>query len=414
MGNQIVDHLFRHQYGKMIAILTNVFGLSNIQIIEDAVQDAFLKATLSWRQKMPDNPEAWLTQVAKNRMIDLLREVKADQSRLDKIVNGPAVKQINDLFLDHEVEDSQLRMIFVACHPVLAAKEQIAFALKTISGFSIKEIASALLTKEETIKKRLSRARKLIVSKDIKFEFPNPNDVKYRLERVMEVLYLTFNEGFHSANKLKLVRKDLCGEAIRLCSLLLKKEQFRSGSLYALFSLMCFHSSRIDSKTNEHDEIVDLKHQDRSKWYVPLINIGQDAFYKASVFEDISHYHYEAAIALEHLKAKSFDETNWKSILQIYKQLDDIKQSISSDLNKAIVHLQLGYLENAKVLLDTINADDLEQRAYLYYGCYAEYYLQSGAIEEALAYLDQSIDKVSNQLEMTYLIKKRETIKMLC
>jgi len=165
-------------------------------------------------------------------------------------------------------------MIFVACHPSLHPSEQIAFALKTISGFSIKEIAAALLTKEETIAKRLLRARKTIQDKNIQFQYPSPETVQERMARVMEVIYLTFNEGFHSTNKERLIKEDLCGEAIRLCQLLLKKEQFRSGSLYALFALLCFHMSRLESKVSSDNQIVNLQFQDRTKWYFPLIKMG--------------------------------------------------------------------------------------------------------------------------------------------
>ena len=238
MQHKVVDHLFRHHYGKMVAILTRFFGLSNIETIEDAVQDTFIKATVQWRNQIPDNPEAWLVKVAKNRIIDLLRSIKAEKGRFEKITSGASSFQIEELFLDHEIEDSQLRMLFVACHPSLKPNEQLAFALKTIAGFSTKEIAAALLTKEETIAKRLTRAKKAITKNKLRFDFPPPKELQNRLHRVMEVVYLTFNEGFHSTNKDKLVREDLCGEAVRLCKLLLKREAFRSGSLYALFALL--------------------------------------------------------------------------------------------------------------------------------------------------------------------------------
>jgi len=168
MEQKIVDHLFRHQYGKMVAILANFFGLSHLEMIEDAVQDTFVKATLKWQESIPENPEAWLMQAAKNRVIDLIRQLQAEKKRFTKIASGPAAIQINEIFLDHEIEDSQLRMIFVACHPALSPEEQIAFALKTISGFSMKEIATALLLKDETIKKRLCRARRAIAEQGIK------------------------------------------------------------------------------------------------------------------------------------------------------------------------------------------------------------------------------------------------------
>lgn len=413
MEQKIVDHLFRHQYGKMVAILIRLFGLSNIETIEDAVQDTFIKATLQWRSQIPENPEAWLIKVAKNRTIDILRSLKAEKNRFDKVAHKVASNHTDDIFLDHEIEDSQLRMIFVACHPSLKPKEQIAFALKTISGFSSKEIAAALLIKEETIKKRLSRAKKAIVKNKIKFDFPLANEVQQRLDRVMEIIYLTFNEGFHSTNKTKLIRKDLCGEAIRLAKLLLKKEKFRSGKLYALFALMCFHASRLDSKTNSRNEIVNLEQQDRSKWYFPLIKIGNNAMNKAMEYNVISIYHYEAAIAAEHLKAKAFENTDWNKILHWYSELYQLQPSTFTHLNMAIVNLQLNHLEVAQRILDQISIAKLEQRAYLYYGCYAEYYVKKNDIVRAISCLNKAILKTHNNLEKNYLISRKVVLKSL-
>jgi RNA polymerase sigma factor (sigma-70 family) len=413
MENKVVDHLFRHQYGKMVAILTRFFGLSQLATIEDAVQDTFFKAAVQWRNQLPENPEAWLAKAAKNRVIDLLRQFNAEKIRSEKVSYGSSAIHLNDLFLDHEIEDSQLRMLFIACHPNLDPKEQIAFALKTVAGFSTREISSALLVKEETIKKRLIRARKTIAQNKLKFEFPSPVETPKRVSRVLEIIYLTFNEGFHSNNKEKLIREDLCGEAIRLCKLLLKKEMFRSGEVYALFALMCFHSSRLESKTDKNNEIIDLKHQDRNLWHWPMIVVGNDAMNKAMEYEDISAYHYEAAIAAEHLKARTFEETNWQKILHWYDLLDKIHSSTSSKLNLAIVHLQLEQFETAHQILAQINPEKLEQRAYLYFGCFAEYHVKTGNIDKAIACFDQSILKVSNELERTYLEKKRNKLLRL-
>ena len=407
MENKIVDHLFRHHYGKMVAILTRFFGLSHMETIEDAVQDSFIKATLQWRKQLPDNPEAWLIKVAKNRTIDLLRSIKSEKNRIEKITTGASSIPLNELFLDHEIEDSQLRMIFVACHPSLKPKEQIAFALKTISGFSTKEIAAALLTKEDTIAKRLNRAKQTIVKNNIQFDFPPPKEVQDRLARVMEVVYLTFNEGFHSTNKDKLIHEDLCGEAIRLCKLLLKKEKFRSGGLYALFALLCFHASRIESKTNAANEIVDIREQDRNKWFFPLIQMGNGAMNKAMEYEDVSIYHYEAAIAAEHIKAKAFEETNWEKILNWYTELQEFQPNTFTLLNIAIVNLQLNNFEIVRNILETLPISDLEQRAYLYFGCYAEYYAKRDDLVLAISYLDTAILKTTNSLEKAYLLKKK-------
>ncbi len=413
MEQKIVDHLFRHHYGKMVAILIRFFGLSHIEIIEDAVQDTFVKATLQWRKQLPDNPEAWLTKVAKNRTIDLLRSIRAEKDRFEKISSGAATLQLKELFLDHEIEDSQLRMIFVACHPSLKPNEQLAFSLKTISGFSTKEIAAALLTKEDTITKRLQRARKTIIEKNIQFDFPPPKELENRLDRVMQVIYLTFNEGFHSTNSKNLIREDLCGEAIRLCKILLKKEQFRTGGLYALFALICFHASRLPGKTNSENEMVDIRQQDRSKWHRPLIEIANQAMNKATYYEDVSIYHFEAAIAHEHIKAKTFETTDWTKILQWYMKLQELKPSPFNVLNMAIVNLQLNRFKEARLLLDAITVDELEQRQYLYYACYAEYHSKKGNERAAVSFLEKAISKTSNDLERKHLQKKKKLLESL-
>lgn len=407
MEQKIVDHLFRHQYGKMVAILTRFYGLSNLETIEDAVQDTFIKASIQWRTQLPDKPEAWLMTAAKRRMIDLLRKIKSEHSRLEKLTSGPAFVQLNELFLDHEVEDSQLRMIFVACHPVLSAQEQIAFSLKTISGFSMREIAAALLVKEETIKKRLSRARKTIAEQQISFTYPDSHEIGIRMEGVMQVIYLIFNEGFHSTKADQLISKDLCGEAIRLCKLLLKKEQFRSGSLYALFALLCFHASRLESKISPDNEIIDLEHQDRSKWYLPMILLANDAMTKAMDYPDWSAYHFEAAIAREHVQAIRYENTKWARILELYQKLYQHAPSDSTLLSMANVYLQLGQLKDAKKCLDSISEKGLQQRIYLLHGSYAEYYQKAGQLTQAIERIDQAILLCTNALEKRYLLSKK-------
>ncbi len=390
----------------MVAILSNIFGLHHLELIEDAVQDTFLKAALSWRNELPENPEAWLMQAAKNRTIDLLRKISAQNKRHDLIPHGAFAIEINEHFLETEIQDSQLRMIFVACHPAFSKEEQIAFALKAIAGFSMKEIAAALLQKEETIKKRLVRARKKIKALDIKLSFPNPDQVHTRISGVLQVIYLIFNEGFHSTKENELISKDLCGEAIRLCKLLLIKEPFRTGSLYALFSLLCFHAARLESKMGEQ-EIIGLKHQDRSKWYAPLIDLGNDALHKSLQFEDRSIYHYEAAIASEHVHAIKFENTNWEHILGYYQEMYAMMPSDHILLSKATIHLQLGQLEQAEHALNRIHPESLHQRKYLYHGCKAEYFEKIELFTKAIEEIELAISLCTNQFERDFLQRKR-------
>lgn len=407
MEDKMIDHLFRHQYGKMVSILTRIFGLQHLELIEDAVQDTFIHAVQRWKTQVPENPEAWLTKAAKNRVLDLFRKLKAAEQRIPKIDFGASAIAIDDLFLDTEIEDSQLRMIFTACNPALNPKDQIAFSLKTISGFSSKEIASSLLLKEETVKKRLIRARKAIKSHKLSFEIPQGKLLSKRLDRVLEVIYLIFNEGFHSNKKEILIREDLCGEAMRLCRMLLKNKLTASTSAYALFALFCFHSSRLRSKINEQNEIISLKEQDRSLWYQPLIALGNNAMNKAIGAEEFSSYHYEAAIAAEHIAAKTYEETHWDNILMWYERLHEREPSAINCLNRVVVHIQRKDFTAAEQLLKQVAPHELEQRAYLYYGTYAEFYKQNGQISEALLSLEKAIELVNNEAELKYLQRKK-------
>ncbi len=404
--NHIIDHLFRHQHGKMVAILTRIFGLQHLETIEDAVQDTFVKAMMTWRNQLPENPEAWLTKAAKNRAVDLLRKIKLNTNKLEKVDSSYSKDYIEELFLEHHIEDSQLRMIFTACHPVLNPKDQIAFALKTIAGFSQNEIAAALLLKPETIKKRLQRARKTIKEKQIAFVLPPQEELVNRLQRVHEVLYLIFNEGWYSNHKEFLIRKELCGEAIRLKQILLRKETLRNGAGYALFALMCFHSARLSSRLDDNLEIISLKKQDRTKWFVPLIHLGNEAMKKSLSFNDYSIYHLEASIALEHLKSPSFDRTNWNEILRLYQQMYYLQKDELIALNIAMIYIIIYQFEQAKEWIEIVEVNSLEQRSYLYYGVKAEYFKNLNDIPQALQCLTEALDRTNNVVEKEFLLKK--------
>ncbi|TGV03176.1 RNA polymerase sigma factor [Flavivirga rizhaonensis] len=410
MGKKLIDHLFRYHSGKMVSVLTRVFGLSNLEIIEDAVQDTFIKASISWRTKQPDNPEAWLTQAAKNRILDIFRKLNTEKKHLPNIIHGTNAIAINELFLDTEIEDSQLRMIFTACHPKLDPRDRISFALKTVSGFSIKEISSALLTKEDSVKKRLTRARKAILQSQLKFQIPQGTSLPQRLESVMEVLYLIFNEGFHSNRKDTLIRKELCGEAMRLSKMLLKNKHTRTPEVYALFALMCFHSARIETKTNADDELLDLKTQDRSQWHFPLVTLGNTMMNKAVNTSTFSCYHYEAAIAAEHIRARRFEDTNWSKILHWYECLHAIQPMPIHLLTMAVVCLQNKDYKASKKYLDQIKPKDFVQRAYLYHGTLSDYYYATNNLEKAIKHIDYAINMVTNKFEKNYLQKKKSDL----
>ena len=412
MTEPSIDHLFRHQFGKMVSILTRIFGFQHLETIEDAIQDTFVQAIKVWRNGVPNNPEAWLTAAAKNRVIDIFRSINAEKIRTSKQIILPLSLDVKEFFLDHEIEDSQLRMIFTACHPKLAATEQIAFALRALSGFSIREIASALMTKEETIKKRLTRARKIIISEKWEFEIPRGEQLTSRLDRVLEVIYVLFNEGFHSNKQDYIIRKDLCGEALRLAKILLKKKALQLPKVYALFALMCFHSARLDSKSDANNELINLRDQDRTKWFFPLTAIGNEAMFKAVEGDVVfTSYHYEAAIAAEHLKASSFEKTNWTAIADFYEKLIQIQPTSNFILNAAIVYIQLNKLDFARSHLQNIDPKTINHQVYLYHATLAEYYFTATDSTQAIEQINIALDIVAGTSEQNYLESKKQQYK---
>ncbi len=410
MEQQLIDHLFRHQSGKMVSVLTRIFGLKHLDIIEDAVQDTFVKASISWRRKLPDNPEAWLVQASKNRVLDIFKRLQTEKKHLPLLRQGIDTIAIHELFLETEVEDAQLRMIFTACHPKLDPRDRISFALKTVSGFSTREIASALLMKEQSVHKRLHRARKAVLKSKIDFRIPKGKELPARLESVLEVIYLIFNEGFHSNQAETLVRKDLCIEAMRLCQLLLKKEQTRSSNAYALLALMAFHAARLDTKTDEDNVLQDLKSQDREKWHYPFVQLGNAMMNKAVIDESFSPYHYEAAIAAEHIKARRYEDTNWDKILHWYQCLYDLQPMPTYLLTMAVVCIQKGDYKSAEGYFDKIRPEELNQRAYLYYGAMADYHLGLSETNKAIDQLEIALKSVQNKQEKEYLLRKKQQL----
>ncbi|MGI9547773.1 MAG: RNA polymerase sigma factor [Flavobacteriaceae bacterium] len=414
MEDKVIDHLFRYHSGKMVSVLTRIFGLQHLDMIEDAVQDTFVKASISWRQQLPHNPEAWLMQASKNRLLDIFRKIQTEKKHRPLLRQGADAIAINELFLDTEIDDAQLRMIFTACHPKLDPRDRISFALKTVSGFSTREIASALLMKEQSVNKRLHRARQTVRTSGMEFKIPSGNELPDRLESVLEVLYLIFNEGFHSNQQGMLVRKELCIEAMRLCQLVLKNNHTRNSNAYALMALMAFHAARIDTKTNTESALLDLRNQDRSQWHLPYIEMGNTMMYKAVQEEVFSAYHYEAAIAAEHIKAKKFEHTDWRKILKYYQCLYDQHPVPSYVLTMAVVCMQMEEYEASIDYLNLINAKDLNQRAYLYHGAMSDYFRAIDDPSQALVHIDKALDTVNNNLEKDYLKnKKSELLKQL-
>ncbi len=394
---QLVDHLFRYEYGKMVATLSRFLGLSHLDVVEDLVQETFAQALQSWKTtKPPDNPAAWLNTVAKRKAIDLIRKKKSDKNREFQVsLTGPATIQIEELFMDAEIPDSQLRMIFACCHPDLSQSDQIALTLKVVSGFGSKEIASALLTKTETIKKRIQRARNFLKSNNIALSIPSGNQLIKRLASVHLALYLLFNEGYASSHHVDHIRRDVCVEAMRLCRITVEHPVTRHPDNMALLALMCFHASRFDSRLNENGDMILLDRQDRSLWDSQLINIGRYHLHLATRQNGFSSpYHWEAAISAQHAAAKTFNDTNWTVILSCYKNLYALKPSEQIRLNQVIVLLQLKDLDKARHLYDCIEQGQCD--ATLYHSVGAEIAMASGNTRQAAQQLRRAYEATNS------------------
>lgn len=407
--NQLVDHLFRHESGKMIAVLSRLLGLQNLETANDIVQDTLLQAMSTWGySKVPDNPPAWLYRVAKNKAIDFLRrekrfrEISPQYAYLlqSEYTLSPTV---NNLFLENEIQDSQLRMMFACCHPSIPEESQIALTLKTLCGLSINEIAKAFLTNEETISKRIYRAKEKIKSEKVEMVVPEPGDLPQRLDAVLKSLYLLFNEGYNSSHPDHLIREDLCEEAMRLCHLLTQHLLTAYPRSNALLSLMCFQASRLSARLDDKGNIILLKHQDRSKWRLALIQKGFDYIDAAAEPFEVSPYHFEAAIASLHAAAPAFEQTDWKSIYHLYEMLYELQPNPVVAMNKAIASAYA--ISRQKALEELQQIKGLEQH-HLYYASIGEMYFDLEQKENARTFFEKAFHLTSSQAEKQLLLEK--------
>jgi RNA polymerase sigma-70 factor (ECF subfamily) len=310
--HQAVDHLFRHESGKMIAVLTKLLGLQHLELAQDIVQDSLLQAMNTWSYKgLPDNPAGWLYRVARNKAIDHLRREKSWSTispQYAYLLESTHTSTADPLFEAHAIEDSMLRMLFACCHPSITVESQLALALKTLCGLTNAEIAKAFLTNEDTIAKRIYRAREKMRTQNVQLELPAASQLQSRLHTVLHCLYLLFNEGYNAAHPNRLIREELCEEAMRLAYLLTQHSLTALPRTYALLALFCFQASRLQARIDDHGNIILLQQQNRDHWYRPLIDKGFEYLELAAEPFELSPYHIEAGIASLHAAAPSFDK----------------------------------------------------------------------------------------------------------
>jgi RNA polymerase sigma factor (sigma-70 family) len=412
--NQLVDHLFRHETGKLTSVLTRIFGPHNLELAEDVVQDTLLEAMKVWNYKgVPENPVAWLYKVAKNKALNIVNREKYKREYTSESAHflrseWTANAALENLFSESEIQDDQLRMMFTCCHPSISSDSQVSLTLKTLCGFSIPEIAKAFLTTDENINKRLKRARQTIREDRIAFEVPEGLQLEQRLDAVIQTIYLLFNEGYSASKGNDVIRYELCGEAIRLAEIIANNSIIKKKSnVYASLGLMYLNASRFRSRLNAKGEILTMAEQDRSQWDRDLMQKGFYYLEQASN-QNISVYHILATISAYHCTAPDFESTDWASILSLYDKLLLIDNSPVVVLNRAVALAKVSGPKKAIEELRGIQEHASMKANHLFYSALAEFYMQLNKYKEAAENLNMAISLSPLEAEKNLLRKKRE------
>jgi RNA polymerase sigma factor (sigma-70 family) len=408
---ELSEHLFRHESGRLVASLIRIFGIHNLALAEDVVQDAFCRALEMWKVRgVPDNPSAWLMAVAKRRALDVIRRENTARTFAPELARvlqsewtlAPAV---DEAFSSPVVRDEQLKMMFSCCQPGLPEEAQTALVLNILCGFGASEIASAFLTSRAAMEKRLSRGKKALAAGKRLFDLSDA-DFGARLSAVQRALYLLFNEGYHSASGQSAVRVELCGEAIRLTMLLLESPSAAQPQTYALAALMCLLAARLPARIDVAGDLNPLTEQDRAKWDARLVEDGLALLDRSAAGAEVSAYHLEAAIAAAHATAGSIEATNWKAIVHLYDRLMAIAPSPVVALNRAIA---IGQRDGPDRGLEAVHsiADSERLRDYPFYpAALGELELRRGHFEAARCLFESAAGLARNFAERRFLERR--------
>jgi RNA polymerase sigma factor (sigma-70 family) len=360
MQKELIPHLFRTEYTKIVSVLCKRFGFDQMEIAEDIASDTFLTAMQSWGlEGVPQNPTAWLYHVSKNKAKNYLHRKFIFENKISSKAKNISLTQFeSDVDLSPQnIIDAQLQMMFALSHPTIPEEASIGLSLRILCGFGIEEIADAFLTNKETINKRLLRAREKLRFEKIKIEFPSLKEIDDRLVCVLRTIYLLFNEGYYSTTQDETLRKELCFEAIRLGTMLVENPTTNKPDLNALLSLMCFHASRLDARANKNGELILYEDQDINLWNTDLISKGAYFLNKASSGNQISIYHLEAGIAFWHTQRNDTKE-KWENILQLFNHLLQLAYSPMAALNRTYALSKANGKEEAIKEAQKLNMND--------------------------------------------------------
>ncbi|MBK9934632.1 MAG: RNA polymerase subunit sigma [Cytophagaceae bacterium] len=333
---EIWPHLFKTEFGKLVSVLVKKFGFSQIEVAQDIASETFLKAVETWPYAgVPPNTQAWLYTVAQNKALNILKREKIFS---EKIIQNNIEFQENESmefpdFSETNITDSQLKMLFTICNPVISNDAQICLALRILGGLGLEEIASALLSNKENIHKKIQRAKAKLKTENLELDFSDEKLLKLRLENVLKIIYLIFNEGYYSESGKNLIREDLCAEAMNLAYLLLKKPKTNTLEVNALMALMCFYVSRQNARLGSDGEIILLEEQDSSLWNQELIEKGFFYLQKASGWPEKSPYYIEASIAYWQV-FNGDNHLKWRNIYLLYDILHQTNPSPMVSLSR--------------------------------------------------------------------------------
>ena len=402
------EHYFRHEFGRLVSVLSRRFGMHRVELCEDAVQTALLRAVQTWPLRgPPDDKTAWLYRVAFNEVLGALRRERRTDAPVDDAEQVAIEARTEDaVYLELEVKDDQLRMLLVCADPGIPRESQIVFALKILCGFSTEEIALRLFQTPDAIYKRLQRARAALRERIRELEAPGIEELANRLPSVLEILYLLFTEGYSSAQPDTMIRHELCEEAIRLGRLLDEHPVGAAPATAALLALMYLDAARFDSRVDGAGGLLLLEEQDRSRWDRELIQIGISYLHRAARGEEFTRYHAEAAIAAEHCLAPTYRETRWDEISRLYQMLDGVAPSPINTLNRAIAIAEWQGPDAGLALLEALNPPAWLLGYYLWDATLGELYRRQGDRERAMKYLMRALGAAPTHAEKA-LIKRR-------
>jgi RNA polymerase sigma-70 factor, ECF subfamily len=400
----LLDHLFRHSAGQMVATLTRVFGPEHLELAEEVVQEALIAAMQQWTLGgIPENPQGWLFKVARNRALDQLRRdatLRNKEPEVARVFAGGTSSAEDSPAFAHELRDDQLRMMLMCAHPAVPAESRIALILKTVGGFSVDEIARAFLTKKETIAQRIVRAKKLIREEHIPLELPSRAELPGRVETLLDVIYLMFNEGYSA------LARDVSDEAIRLGRALSEHPSTGGPAPDALLALMLLQAARFPARIDAAGELAILSEQDRASWDQQLLADGLRTLGRAGTGDRLTAYHVEAAIAAVYAASPSFEETDWRAIVAHYNVLLELKPSPVVALNRAVALAMAESPAAGIAAIESIAAHP-SLRDYLpLFATLGELWLREGDSARAAEYFARALELPGSLTEKRFLLRK--------